>query len=789
VLKLIAYISFLLFVFSTGRVSAQRVGIGEWDSYFTLTNMYDIVEADKKVVWVSELSALYYDLEDLTVNELNKIDGLTQTGFTSVAYEPVTKSIVFGYNNGNIDLVVFDENNKPVITNMSDIKNATLTGDKKIYNLYTYEKCVYVSCGFGIVVIDLEKKEVKDTYIIGAGASQIKINGVCIGNDTIYATSDDGIYKAYRYSPFLNYYASWSKMTSLPVWLLSKSFKQPAYGNNRLYIIPDYPGYGQDTSYYREGGVWYKTPALQGLDCNAITPMADGNIVMATRENISRFTPAFSVLGEIFTYNGTNGLVLNKGLFGSDGSFFIADEYKGPMMGNNSYGMTSLLPGGTATSSVRRVTIYEDQLWVSAGHVEGTIFYNTYNTDFFSIKEGNDWFYINEVTDPILNNGAYDAMDVAVDPTDPTHVMAATWAFQGLVEIQNKVVTNLYDETNTILFSPPSYPGFCGVSSVVYDDDGNLWCLNGKSNNPLVVKMKDGNWQSFYCGPEASARTYFDLVIDQNGYKYIPYPTLGATAGGLVVYNDNGTFMDKTDDAYYTYKTSSGTGNLPDADVKCVAEDLDGEIWIGTGKGPAVIFNPSSIFNGGAEAAQILIQQDGNTQILLETEVVNCIEVDGANRKWIGTENSGVYLLSEDGQEEISHFTAENSPLPSNSILDIEINGKTGEVFFATANGLISYRGTATESKKVFEEVHIFPNPVRPGYEGLIAINGLSRNSDVKITDIAGNIVNVIKSEGGQATWNGQNMKGQRVKSGVYMFLCSKEDGSDKIAGKVMFIE
>ncbi len=793
-LKIAQFISLIALVFTSIRSNAQRVGIGKWDSYFTLTNMYDIVECDQKVMWVSELSALYYDMEDLTVNELNKIDGLTQTGFTSVVYNNLTKTTVFGYNDGNVDLVVFDENNRPVITNMSAIKYSTLTGDKKVYNIYSYNDQAYVSCGFGIVVIDLVKKEIKDTYIIGAGSSQIKVNGVCIGNDTIYATTDNGIYKAYINNPFLNYFASWSKMTSLPPWLISKSFKQPAYGNNRLYIIPDYPLYGQDTSYYREAGVWYKTPVLQGLDCNAVTPMPDGNVVVATRENISRYTPAFSLLNNVFSYNGTSGLVLNKGVYASNGSFFIADEYKGPMMGANSFAMTSLLPGGTATSSVRRVTIYEDQLWVAAGHVESTIFANTYNTDFFSIKEGNDWYYINEVTDPILSNptnGIYDAMDVAIDPTDPTHVMAATWAFQGLVEIQNKVVTNSYDETNSdgVLFSPPSYPGFCGVASVLFDEEGNLWCLNGQSNNPLVVKTKEGDWKAFYCGTDAASRTYFDLIIDDNGYKYIPIPTRGANSGGLAVYNDNGTILDETDDSYYFYKAITGLGNLPDGDVKCVTADLDGEIWIGTSKGPAVIYNPTGIFNGGADAAQILIQQDGNTQILLETEVINCIKVDGANRKWIGTESSGVFLLSEDGQEELSHFTAENSPLPSNSILDIEISGKTGEVFFATANGLISYRGTATESKKVFEEVHVFPNPVRPGYEGLIAINGLSRNSDVKITDIAGNIVNVVKSEGGQATWNGLNMKGQRVKSGVYMFLCVKEDGSDKIAGKVMIIE
>lgn len=780
----------IFLVFITNRASSQKVGIGEWDSYFTLTNMYDVVEADNKIVWVSELSALYYDLEDLSVNELNKIDGLTQTGFTSVAYNANNKTIVFGYNDGNIDLVYFDENNKPIITNMSEIKQASLTGDKKIYSLYSYGNNVYVSCGFGIVVLDIPLKQVQDTYIIGAAAAQIKINGVCIGNDTIYAATDNGLYKAYQYNSFLNYYGSWSKITAIPPWLKNKSFKQPAFINNKLFVIPDYTTFGQDTAYYRDAGLWFVSPVLQGLDCNQITGTADGNIVFATRQNISLISPTLSIIKSVFSYAGITGLTLNKGIYGSNGQFFIADEYSGPVAANDSYNYTSLLPGGTITSSVRRISTDGDQLWVAAGNVKGTIFSNTYNTDFFSILENNTWTYINEVTDPILNNGCYDAMDMAIDPNDPTHIMAACWAFQGLVEIKNKVVTAIYDETNTILFSPPSYPGFCGVASVLYDKDGNLWCLNGQSNNPLVVLTKEGDWKSFYCGPEASSTTYFDLEIDENGYKYIPIPTRGATSGGLLVYNDNATILDASDDGYYFYKTIAGAGNLPDADVKCATVDLDGEVWVGTTKGPTVIYNPTNIFAGAnADAQQILIQQDGNTQILLETETVNCIAVDGANRKWIGTVTSGVFLLSEDGQEQIFHFTAENSPLPSNEIFDIEINGKTGEVFFATGNGLISYRGTATQSSIVFDDIHVFPNPVRPDYNGLIAINGLARNSDVKVTDIAGNIVTVIKSEGGQATWNGNNLRGERVKSGVYMFLCSKEDGSDKVAGKVMFIE
>lgn len=768
-------------------VKAQQVGIGEWESYYAFGKTLDLVEGDGKVVWVAEHSALYYDFDDKSMETFSKVEGLTGAGLVKTAYNANTKTFILGYNDGNIDLLSFDINNSPTITNMSDIKRSSITGDKTIYNLYSYNNIVYVSCGFGIVAIDLVRHEVKDTYIIGPASSQVKVNGVAITADTIYASTENGIYKAYEHHPFLSVSSSWTKMNSLPAWLINMPFNEPAVVNGQLFIVPDYPGFGEDTAYYRNGTVWAPFPALPGADILSIQQGQGSDFVVVIPTSVVRFNASFTMIENLFSYNG-KPVYINNGIFASDGFYYTADVSLGPYKCLNSFSVESLMPGGTKSAAVRRVVTDGDQLWVAAGQVNSNIFASQYNSDFFSVKEGNTWTYINGGTDALLNNQAFDAMDVAIDPTDKTHVTAAFWSFQGLAEINNKVVTALYDETNSGLVSPADYPGFCPVSSVAYDEDGNLWCINGRSNNPLVVKTKDGSWKSFYCGT-GSGRTFYDLVIDNNGYKYLPFPTATTVTGGLAVYNDNKTISDESDDAFYIYKPIKGSGNLPDADVRCVSVDLDGQIWIGTAKGPTVIFNPGNIFSGTADAQQILIQQDGNTQILLETEVITCIKVDGANRKWIGTEASGAYLVSQDGQDLVYHFTSDNSPLPSNNIADIEINGKTGEVFFATTSGLLSYRGTATESKTNFDNIKVFPNPVRPEYNGVIAVNGLSRDSDIKVTDIAGNIVNVVKSEGGQAIWDGKNLRGERVKSGVYLFLCSSEDGSSKVAAKVMFIE
>ena len=266
-------------------------------------------------------------------------------------------------------------------------------------------------------------------------------------------------------------------------------------------------------------------------------------------------------------------------------------------------------------------------------------------------------------------------------------------------------------------------------------------------------------------------------MVDRNNYKWLISPKSKKVA----VFDDNGTLSNTADDRIQI------NSNMPGSKLYAIAEDKDGEVWVGTDEGVAVFYNSSSIFDENIEAEQILIQQDGITQILLESEGIYAIAIDGANRKWLGTQNSGVYLMSEDGTEEIEHFTTDNSPLFSNTVYDIVINDETGEVYFGTEKGLISYKGTATEPVSDFN-IFVYPNPVKPDYEGVIAIRGLVEDTDVRITDISGNIVYETTSLGGQAIWNGKDYYGNRVKSGVYMVFNGSQDGSKKAAAKILFI-
>jgi hypothetical protein len=276
-----------------------------------------------------------------------------------------------------------------------------------------------------------------------------------------------------------------------------------------------------------------------------------------------------------------------------------------------------------------------------------------------------------------------------------------------------------------------------------------------------------------------------EIIIDDYGQKW------GIRTGnGLFVYNDNNTIEDISDDQFVKITEAEGNGNLPDNDVYTLVNDLDGNIWVGTKTGVCVFYSPSSVFSGyNFDSQQIIIQEGDFGQYLLESEVVYTIAVDGGNRKWIGTLGAGLYLLSEDGTEEIYHFTTENSPLLSNTILDIELNEKTGEVFITTDKGLISFRNDATFGESVQNKITIFPNPVKENYGGYISIDGLVENANIKITDVSGNLVFDTYANGGMAVWNGKNKNGQKVGTGVYLVLSSDKYGKEKIAGKILFIK
>lgn len=267
------------------------------------------------------------------------------------------------------------------------------------------------------------------------------------------------------------------------------------------------------------------------------------------------------------------------------------------------------------------------------------------------------------------------------------------------------------------------------------------------------------------------------MIIDKNGTKWF-----GANTNGLISFNESNNKFKKI-------SIGSTEGNLPINDVRVIALDTRNQLWIGTTKGLRVLSNVSSFLTEDQMTTNpIIILEDNLAQELFYEQFITDIVVDGANNKWVGTADSGVFQVSSNGQETKYHFTKDNSPLPSNTINDIAINSDTGEVFIATDKGMVSFKGTSTVANENLESVYVYPNPVRPEFQGNVKITGLLDKANVKITDIQGNLVHETTSEGGTIEWDTTAFGKHKVASGVYMIFVAAQDGIETKVKKVMII-
>jgi hypothetical protein len=463
-----------------------------------------------------------------------------------------------------------------------------------------------------------------------------------------------------------------------------------------------------------------------------------------------------------------------------ENTIWVADSVNGLLKFVNYEYQESFIPEGPVRNDIYSLEYLDNTLYMChGGHADFGI--NALINDGVSIKDAYDNWGNNDFWD--LGN-ARDILEVAVQNGTEYY---ASW-YNGIPEMKdgNLIIKHGFANTNGVLDTVWYSNNRIRISDLKFDASGNLWGLSSEVNHPLFVKTKNGEWHSFTMHQNQVALFFDDLLIDSWGQKW---GVIGRE-GGLFVYNDNNTISDPTDDQFNILTTNLGDGNLPSQVVYAIAEDLESTIWIGTDKGIAVFYDPGAVFSGfNFDAQQILIQEGEYGQYLLNEERVKSITIDGANRKWIGTEKSGVFLLSQDGTNQILHFTAENSPLLSNNIIDITINHNNGEVFIGTSKGLLSYRSDATKGEVVQSTTQVFPNPVRETYFGPIAINGLVTNANIKITDIDGNLVFEDYAKGGQAIWDGKNKNNERASSGVYLVFSVDENGAEKMVSKILFIK
>ena len=324
------------------------------------------------------------------------------------------------------------------------------------------------------------------------------------------------------------------------------------------------------------------------------------------------------------------------------------------------------------------------------------------------------------------------------------------------------------------------------ISGMTYDNDGVLWMtVFGGTPNELLARTADGTWHTFsITANRGIAHAAAHITVDDFNQKWFA----GSSGGGVIVYDDNHTPELKSDDRYIQLLSGEGSGGLPDNEVYCIANDKSGSMWIGTANGIGIVNCPSQVIQRQCEAEKRIVQCDQCAGYLFQNDLVRTIAVDGANRKWIGT-NNGVWLISANGDEIIERYTKDNSPLPSDLIQKITIDPASGDVYIGTQQGLMSIRGTAIDGGKQNSERITYPNPVPSGYSGTIVIKGFVENADVLITDISGQLVYRTTALGGQAIWNGKDYTGRRPQSGVYLIFGTNRDGTETVKGKMVFME
>ena len=771
------FIILTIFLF-TIKAPAQEVAIGEWRTHLPYNKIIDVALAGDIVFAATEYSMFTYNTIDNRVKRFDKVTGLSDVGISRIGYSKNTDAVLVAYTNTNLDLI----HSNGTITNISDIKDKDILGKKVINNIMFRDDLAYLSCGFGIVVLDLVREEIYDTYYIGPDGIAIEVFDITFNDTSFFAATEKGIYYADVDAENLADFNEWHKDETMIHPDLNYNLVQSFAG--KIYTNYMHDGYEGDTMFVFNGAGWdyferdNKSRRFQMFVQDDLMYVVNRSyIALIDGEGVEQ-NRIWKVDGE-----GFEPLAMDKG---SDKYVWIGTASRGLLKNWDFWNGESIKPNGPGTTNVFDMDAAGKNVWVAPGGRQGTWAKLYMNDGVFSFIE--DTWYVHNFKNTPAFDTMTDMVTVKVDPNDPNIAYIGTWD-KGMLKFENNELVTVYDDKNSSLQKWIGDPTKVLVSGIDYDDQHNLWVANTSAPDIISVLKNNGTWRSFNLGGSLSGIDVAELMVDRYNQKWI----IKRKDGYIIVFNDNGTIDDPTDDMARVLSSSSGNGAIPGSKVYSFATDLDGEVWVGSDKGVCVFYSPDRIFEPGADfdAQQILVPRNdgsGLADILLETEVVTAITIDGANRKWIGTQRAGVFLLSDDGIEQIAHFTESNSPLLSNNITSIAINSD-GEVFIGTARGIISYRGTATPGgPQGSDKVYAFPNPVRENYTGLIAIKGLVNNASVKITDSYGNLVYETRSEGGQAIWDGYNFDGRRAATGVYLVFVTDSEAENKLVTKILVV-
>ncbi|KJD31323.1 ABC transporter substrate-binding protein [Tamlana nanhaiensis] len=756
-----------------------------WEGHFSYNQIIDVSKGENKIFAASTNAIFSLNTQNNDMEEISTIHGLSGETISTIYYSEDYELLVVGYENGLIEVVF--EDGSSVLTLVDIVEKVTISpANKRINHFNAFENKLYVSTNYGITVFSLDRLEFGDTYFIGDNGAQIQVNQTAVSNGYIYAacTSGNGIRKGLIANTNLIDFQNWERVAT-GNWLNAQMV------NNKLYVI--------------SGGRWIyemENDVLTRLVQYGTTPLklqsANNNLLVTTQNNVfvydSEFNPILQVdINPLFdtqytaAISDTQNLYIGTQDFGvlqtalTDGIDFIEVHPEGPLLN---------IPFSIESSP--------DGLWVTFGEYTG--FYNPYPLDNRGVSHLKFGSWININYDAVFE--AKSLNEIAVNPNNRNQVFVSSF-FSGLLEINDDLPTTLYNQENSgleslVLSNNPNYIDI-RVGASAFDNNGILWTLTSLVDKPLKSFNPETNqWRSFSYedvisdGFSDGNLGFSDMVIGNNGTKWA-----SCYKYGVIAYNENESPVIK---AIY-----SEDQNMPDPWATALALDNRNQLWIGTYRGLRVLYNTSNFFEtDDVQAYEIIIEENGEAQELLFQQYITDIEVDGSNNKWVGTDSSGLFYFSSDGQNTIYHFTTDNSPLPSNSIRDIALDDNNGAVYIATNKGLVSFSSGSSSTFNTLEQAFVYPNPVRPKFnlnEKKVTIKDISENVNIKITDVAGNLVAEAQSninqrykgynleiDGGTAYWNGKNLANNTVASGVYLIMLSDLDTLETKVLKLMVV-
>lgn len=765
----------MIYVGSPHILAQSDIAIGQWKSYLPYNEGLLITQSEDKVIYATELSIVTIDKSDFSIDFLTKVEGLSDVNVSAMAYNTDLSQLVISYENSNIDVLT----NEGVLNVPNIKKNNTIAGSKRINDIYiNTDNKAYFSAGFGIVEYDLAFEEFGFTSF-----TDLEVYETTVFKDIIFAATPDGLYSFPLSSNFNA--ADFSLWTLLDDNNGLPSLYEPisvAHKDDHIYMATERELYisSDGVNFTKLLDLPYET-----FITSFLSEFGDG---MIWGMNINA-----TFKGKALHVNPDGTYEENKDICGTRLTGAVKDEqgryWYADSRDEIKYTEELLSPcvqifiNGPRDQDASDIDIDDGVVYVASGGVSETFGYQGTTHGFYILRDG-EWENVNKNVLPSLgDNNYFNVYQVAKHP-DKELLYVGSY-YSGLMEYNLEDQTTTYFDTdNSSLGEAVGDSPRIRISGLAFDEEGNLWVSNFGAQKPLSVYSADGRWQNF---STPSDNKLIQLTVDESGYKWI---VVGGNNGGVIAFDSGIDPIDLSDDQPMKLFNLSNSA-LQTSIVNCVEVDLDGDIWVGSEAGPIVFDCGSTVFESSCMGNQRIFVQDSIPDILLKTEDIRAIEVDGANRKWFGTKN-GIFVQSPNTETQIHHFTEDNSPLLDNVIRDLEYNPINGEMMIATDKGLIAYRSETTGGNRVHKSnIYAFPNPVRPDYSGPIAINGLATDAEVKITDVNGRLVHETNALGGQAIWDGTDYNGRRVSTGVYLVFSSSTDSfldPDSAVTKLLFV-